>query len=61
METLRVEEPRSMLRAILGHPLDVIRARVRPAEQHLLQMVLTSLWEMAVKYGAETRNEEALS
>ena len=58
---LHVADPRRLLRAILGHPLDVIRARVRPAEQHLLQMVLTSLWEMAVNYGAEPQaNEEAL-
>ena len=62
-DSLQVEEPRSMLRAILGHRLDVLRGRVRPAQQGLVEMVLTTLWEDALEYNAETqaaRNEESL-
>ena len=62
-ESLQLEHPRSFLRAILGHPLHVIRSRVRPAQQNLVQTVLATLWEFFLEYGADThaaRNEEAL-
>ena len=52
-----------MLRAILGDGLDVLRVRVRPAQQGLLEMVLTTLWEVALEYSGGSqaaRNEEAV-
>ena len=62
-ESLQLEHPQIFLRAILGHPLQVIRSRVRRAQQNLVQTVLTTLWEFVLEYGADThaaRNEEAL-
>ena len=60
---LHLQHPRLFLRSTLGHPLQVIRSRVRPAQQNLVQTVLTTLWEFVLEYGADThaaRNEEAL-
>ena len=62
-DALAVASPRRSLRATLGHPLETARTRARGAHQHLVQTVLTALWEFALLYGANTdaaRNEEAL-
>ena len=52
-DALAVASPRRFLRAILGEPLHVIRSRVRPTQHHLLQPVLSSLWEFAILCGSE--------
>ena len=62
-ESLQLPEPRLFLRSFLGHPLQVIRSRARPAQQNRVQTVLSALSEFALHYGADTdaaRNEEAL-
>ena len=51
------------MRCILSHTLEAIRSRARPTQQHLVQTVLSALWESVLLYGANTdaaRNEEAL-
>ena len=62
-DSLQLEDPRRYLRSILGYTLEVIRSRMRPFQHHLLQGVMTSLWENVLLFGAEreaARNEEAL-
>ena len=61
--SLAVANPRWSLRTTLGYPLEVIRSRVRPTQHHLLQPVLSSLWEFALLCGSEAeaaRAEEGL-
>ena len=38
------EHPRSVLRSVLDHPLDVIRRTLRPSHRDLLEAVLSALW-----------------
>ena len=62
-DALAVANPRRSLRATLGYPLETIRTRARGTQQHLVQTVLSALWEFALLYGANTdaaRNEEPL-
>ena len=44
-EPSQLAEPRRFLRSILGHPLQVIRSRARPAQQHFVQTVFSTPWE----------------